>query len=69
MQIAQAIEKLNNINTVSIMMGTPPNKEILINSKMLVESGKKASENDLIIDIDVKDNLSIESAIKKIKIK
>jgi len=52
MAIAGELEKLEDINSASLMMGTTANKEILETSDLLTDEGKDASENDLIIAID-----------------
>ncbi len=66
MEIAGALEKKKGITSVSLMMATAANKEILTESKLLTEEGKAASENDLIIAIDADSRKIIDGALEYI---
>lgn len=65
MLLTKKISSIEGVNKVSIMMGTPANKEILANSGLSTPEQSNASPNDIIIvfDIDQK-NESIASEIK-----
>jgi len=49
MQIASQLKAFAGITEASLMMGTPPNKEILAEASMLAPDGERAGPNDLII--------------------
>lgn len=53
MSISGEIEKHKGVNSVSLMMGTQANKEILAASNLLTDEGEAANENDLIIALDI----------------
>ena len=68
MQIAGNLEKSQKeINAISLVMGTPANKEILKSSGLLTNTGEKADVSDLIIAIDAKDQPALDSALEKIE--
>jgi FdrA protein len=49
MQIASQLKAIEGLAEASLMMGTPPNKEILAEAVMLTPDGGAAGPNDLII--------------------
>jgi FdrA protein len=49
MQVAERVRARDGITAAALMMGTPPNKEILQDAGQLTEDGSKAGPNDLII--------------------
>lgn len=68
MQIAGNLEKSQkDINAISLVMGTPANKEILKSSGLLTHNGEKADGADLIIAIDAKNQPSLNNALEKIE--
>ncbi len=67
MEIAGKLEKKDGITSVSLMMGTPANKEILRESNLLTVDGKAAGENDLIIAIEADTEKIITGTLKDIE--
>ena len=49
MQVAERVRARDGITTAALMMGTPPNKEILQDAGQLTADGETAGPNDLIV--------------------
>src|SRR5438876_5550993 len=49
MQIAAQLKSIGGVDEASLMMGTPPNKEILDEAGLLASDGRAAGPNDLVI--------------------
>src|SRR5690349_24801702 len=49
MQVAERVRARDGITAAALMMGTPPNKEILQDAGQLTADGETAGPNDLIV--------------------
>ncbi len=67
MSIAAKAKSGEGVKEVSAMMGTDANKDILANSKLLDDSGRKAAPMDLIIAIEAADESAIEKAAAEVE--
>jgi FdrA protein len=65
MSISDQLKQLEEVNEVSIAMGTDANKEILKNIGLLVSEGKEAKSGDLIIALQVKNERHLKKAFEK----
>lgn len=76
MLLSSKLSKLKGINKVSIMMGTPANKDIFKNTNMYAEEFSEAGPNDICISVDTEDKTlvgmvseELESFIKDLSAK
>ncbi|MFH1415110.1 MAG: acyl-CoA synthetase FdrA [Elusimicrobiota bacterium] len=67
MHIASELEQRKDIISVSLMMGTPANKEVLENTGLLTDTGKTAGVNDLIIAVHAENETSIDTFLDELK--
>lgn len=51
MRLSQSLSALPGVDTVSLMIGTPANRQILDDAGMLAAAGREAGANDLIIAV------------------
>ena len=55
MLLSSRLSGMDNLDRVSIMMGTPANKEIFKNTGMYVEEFDQAKPNDICIGVEARD--------------
>lgn len=67
MRFSRTIADMNGIEEAALMMGTPANREIMINARLLNETGKTAGGGDLIIGIRAEDQISAGRALIEAK--
>jgi len=63
MRYSRAIAGLDGIEEAALMMGTPANRQIMIDAGLLDESGKAAEGGDLVIGIRARDRASADHAL------
>ena len=66
MLLTNEISALEGVNRVSIMMGTPANKDIFINSGFDTPELEEATANDMVIVIDAESEEVVENALEHI---
>lgn len=66
MQISSELEKVEGVEAASLMMGTGQNKSILDSSGLLNDTGRDATENDLIIAIKADSSSVIEKVLAQL---
>lgn len=64
MRISQALSKLPGVDTASLMIGTPANRQILEDAGMLEAAGREAGANDLIIAIKADSEAAAKAALQ-----
>ena len=67
MLLTNEISEVKGVNKVSIMMGTPANKDIFENSGLKTPELEKASSNDMAIVIDTKEDKIVDLVLEKIE--
>lgn len=67
MLLTNEISEVKGVNKVSIMMGTPANKDIFENSGLKTAELEKASSNDMAIVIDTKEDKIVDLVLEKIE--
>lgn len=63
MRISQALSSQPDIETVSLMIGTPANRQILDEAGILTAAGREAGANDLIIAVKAKSEAAANAAL------
>src|SRR5262245_61738462 len=63
MRVATALEQRSGVARAALLMGTPPNRELLSQAGLLVGDAEAARPNDLVVVIQAADDASIESAL------
>lgn len=63
MRISRALTALEGVEEAGLMIGTPANKEILRDARVLAETGAAAGPGDLVIAVRAKDKASADAAI------
>ncbi|NBI05285.1 acyl-CoA synthetase FdrA [Senegalia massiliensis] len=66
MVLSSKLSESDGINNVSIMMGTPANKEILENTGMYSEEFEEAGANDICIAVDTENKEKVEEVREKL---
>jgi succinyl-CoA synthetase alpha subunit len=64
MRAASAANKLEGIEIASVLMGTPKNKPLLEEVKLLTPEAQKAGSNDIIISVRANTDIDATNAIK-----
>ena len=67
MSISNTLRELDDVDEVSIIMGTSANKEILRNIGLLVSEGEKAGPGDLIIALRIKTEDMLKPVLQKVE--
>jgi FdrA protein len=65
MSISSSLKNIESVEEISTIMGTDANKEILKNSGLLTDDGKKAGAGDLIIALRVKNEDAVKAVIDR----
>lgn len=68
MLLTNEISEVEGVNKVSIMMGTPANKDIFENSGLKTDELAKATSNDMAIVIDTEDEEIVDLVLEKIEV-
>jgi FdrA protein len=63
MRISRALTALDSVEEAGLMIGTPANKEILREARVLVEAGEAAGPGDLVVAVRARDKAAAEAAI------
>ncbi len=63
MLLARELGALPGIADVSVMMGTPANKQVLAQAGLLNDAARAATPNDLLIAVNAKDDASARAAL------
>jgi FdrA protein len=63
MRVSQSLSGLAGVDTVSLMIGTPANRQILDEAGMLGAEGKSAGANDLIIAVKADNEAAAKTAL------
>lgn len=63
MRLSQSLSGLSGVDTASMMIGTPANRQILDEAGMLAAEGRTAGANDLIIAIKATDEAAAMAAL------
>lgn len=63
MRISRAVAGLPGVEEAGLMIGTPANKEILREAKVLDDAGSQAAPGDLIVAIRAKNKAAVDAAI------
>mgnify|MGYP001105434926 CR=1 FL=1 len=66
MLLTKSMSSMDGINRISVMMGTPANKDIFKNSGLYTEELEDASPNDICIVIDTEDKGKIDEVMSYI---
>jgi FdrA protein len=66
MQLQRGLASLPNVEAVGVVMGTPANKDLLQQSALLDDSGRRANADDLLIAIQAIDADSARSAMEQV---
>lgn len=67
MLLTNKISTIEGVNKVSIMMGTPANKEIFANSGLGTKELDKATANDIVIVIDAENEIIVENVLAEME--
>lgn len=65
MRLAQQLSSLPGVDTVSLMIGTPANRQILDEAGMLAAIGRDAGANDLIIAVKAESEAAAAAALEE----
>ncbi|KPJ86313.1 MAG: hypothetical protein AMS17_12945 [Spirochaetes bacterium DG_61] len=68
MSVSNQLRQLDEVDEVSVIMGSNANKEILKNIGLLSSEGEKAGPGDLIIALRVKNETMLEKVLEKVEI-
>lgn len=63
MRVSQSLSGLTGVDTVSLMIGTPANRQILEEAGMLGDDGRSAGANDLIIAVKADNEAAAKTAL------
>lgn len=63
MRLSQALSSLSGVETVSLMIGTPANRQILDEAGILTAAGREAGANDLIIAVKAESDAAATAAL------
>jgi FdrA protein len=63
MRISRALTSLDGVEEAGLMIGTPANKEIMREARVLAEAGEAAGPGDLVIAVRAKDKSTADAAI------
>jgi FdrA protein len=63
MRLSQSLSALPGVDTVSLMIGTPANRQILDDAGMLTAAGRDAGANDLIIAVKAESDQAAAAAL------
>lgn len=66
MLLSKQLKKLDSVEDVSVMMGTPANKEIMRKANLLSEQGASASPNDLIMAFRAPEDSDVDAICRMI---
>ena len=68
MLLSNKLSSIEGINQVSIMMGTPANKDIFKSSGLGTDEMAAAKPNDIIIVVDTEDAAKVDEVKQKVQI-
>lgn len=63
MRISRALTALDGVEEAGLMIGTPANKEIMREARVLSEAGETAGSGDLVIAVRARDKATADAAI------
>ena len=67
LHLSEEAKKIEGVEDAALVMGTKLNKELLEKRGLLTDEGRKATENDMIIAIRVKDESLVPKVLEEIE--
>lgn len=67
MQIASKVREMCGVESISVLMGTDSNKNVMRETNMLTLEGEKAKPNDIIVAVRAKEEKLIENAFNHVQ--
>lgn len=67
MLLTNHLENMENVTSISVMMGTPANKDIFKTGGLYTEELEQATPNDMVIVADVEDAAKVEELVEEAK--
>lgn len=67
MLLTNHLENIENVTSISVMMGTPANKDIFKTGGLYTEELEQATPNDMVIVADVEDAAKVEELVEEAK--
>lgn len=68
MLLTNKLNTIDGVHNVSVMMGTPANKDIFKTGGLYTDELEKASSNDMVIVLDIEDDSLIEQVLTEIDV-